>query len=198
MLGVRSSKRPLFADGQEVTLMPGLEQGLVQVYTGNGKGKTTAALGQAFRSVGRGLQVRMIQFLKSNDTGELVTVRRLEPDFQIFRFEKKHGFFWSLTEEEKRELQTDVNKAFDFALRTMTGGCDVLILDEVMGAIDDGLLTAEQVCDLIRRKPPRVELILTGRHTPPAVLQLADLVTEMREVKHYFHQGIPARRGIEN
>ncbi|HHW39937.1 MAG TPA: cob(I)yrinic acid a,c-diamide adenosyltransferase [Syntrophomonadaceae bacterium] len=177
---------------------PKLEKGLVQVYTGDGKGKTTAALGQAFRSIGRGLKVCMIQFLKGSSTGELNSVKKVEPDFQIFRFEKNRGFFWTLSDEEKRELKQEVETGFEFAKRLLAEGkCDILILDEIMAVLHNKLLAVEKVCDLIRNKPEHVELILTGRNAPQEIVELADLVTEMREIKHYYDKGIPARKGIE-
>lgn len=175
-----------------------LKKGLVQVYTGNGKGKTTAALGQALRSVGRGLKVCMIQFLKGTSSGELYSVKRLEPDFEIFRFERDHGFFWTLTDEEKQEIQQEVKRGFEFAKRLLAEGkCDVLILDEIMAVLQNNLLPMEEVCGLIKNKPEHVELILTGRNAPPEIIEMADLVTEMREIKHYYGKGIPARKGIE-
>lgn len=175
-----------------------LAKGLVQVYTGDGKGKTTAALGQAFRSIGHGLKVCMIQFLKGNSTGELNSVKKVEPDFQIFRFEKNRGFFWTLSDEEKRELKREVETGFEFARKLLAEEkCDILILDEIMAVLHNKLLAVEKVCDLIRNKPEHVELILTGRNAPPEIVELADLVTEMRVIKHYYDKGIPARKGIE-
>ncbi len=175
-----------------------LEKGYVQVYTGNGKGKTTAALGQGFRAVGNGLKVYMVQFLKTFKTGELESVKRLEPDFKIFRFEKKRGFFWTLSDEEKAELKIEIDKAYEFCYDAlMERKCDVLIMDEVMGALSNKLLTVDQVLKLINIKPEDVELILTGRNVPEQIVKEADLVTEMREIKHYFSSGVPAREGIE-
>lgn len=176
-----------------------LERGLVQVYTGDGKGKTTAAIGQGIRAVGRGLKVCMIQFLKGSPTGELLTIKRLEPDFRILRFEKNRGFFWTLNDDEKKELKKDVETAFHYAKDIMSKGtCDMLILDEIMGVLQNKLLKVEDVCQLIKQKPDTIELILTGRNVPVEIMELSDLVTEMREVKHYFRTGIIARKGIEN
>jgi ATP:corrinoid adenosyltransferase len=175
-----------------------LEKGYVQVYTGNGKGKTTAALGQGLRAAGNELTVYMIQFLKSADTGELESVKKLSPYFNIFRFEKKRGFFWTLNNEEKAELKVEIQSAYKFAEESLKEGkCDVLILDEVMGAISNKLLSIEQVIELINIKGDNVELILTGRNVPEAILEKADLVTEMKDTKHYFSKGVPARKGIE-
>lgn len=176
----------------------GLEKGLIQVYTGDGKGKTTAALGQAVRAVGEGLKVYMVQFLKTDDTGELNTVKKLHPDFQIFRFERKRGFFWTLNESEKAELREDVDKAIDFCKEVMDNNeCDILILDEIMAVMTNGIVPVGIVVNMLESKPANMEIILTGRNAPPEISDIADLVTEMKEVKHYFRKGIPQRKGIE-
>ena len=107
-----------------------LEKGLIQVYTGDGKGKTTAALGQALRAVGAGYRVYMVQFLKGGSTGELEAAKRLEPEFRIFRFEKERGFFWTLSDSEKKELKSEVNRAFEFIRKWCGEKCNILILDE--------------------------------------------------------------------
>ncbi len=175
-----------------------LDKGLVQVYTGESKGKTTAALGQAFRAVGSGYRVYMVQFLKGGPSGELNTVKKLEPDFQIFRFEKDRGFFWTLSDGEKEELAGEIREALDFVRKVFREeSCNILILDEIMGVIHNNLISEEEVCDLIRSKPEKMELILTGRDVPQSIKEMAHLVTEMRLVKHPFEQGIGAREGIE-
>ena len=176
-----------------------LERGLVQVYTGDGKGKTTAALGQGLRSCGRGLKVCMVQFLKGGDTGELHSVEKLHPYFEIFRFEKKRGFFWTLSEQEKRELKEDIDKGFEFIKNVVAKDqCDVLIIDELMGVLGNKLLEVNEVVELLKSKPDTMEIIITGRNVPKEILDAADLVTEMKEIKHYFRDGVPAREGIES
>ena len=176
-----------------------LEKGLVQVYTGNGKGKTTAALGQGLRSCGRGLKVYMVQFLKGGDTGELHSVEKLQPLFKIFRFERERGFFWTLTEKEKTELKEDIDRGFDFIKNVVKNNeCDVLIIDELLGVLGNKLLHTDEVVELIKTKPDTMEIIITGRNAPQEIIEAADLVTEMKEVKHYFRNGIPAREGIES
>jgi cob(I)alamin adenosyltransferase len=175
-----------------------LERGYVQVYTGNGKGKTTAALGQAIRAVGNGLNVYMLQFLKTDATGELEIARLIGEPFQIFRFESKKDFFWKLSEDEKLVLKAEIDKAYSFAMEVIKNNrCDVFILDEIMAVIKNGLLTQQQVIELINHKPMHMELILTGRNLPEAIRDKADLVTEMKEIKHYMQQGVYARQGIE-
>lgn len=175
-----------------------LDKGLVQVYTGDGKGKTTAALGQALRTVGRDYKVYMIQFLKGGDSGELHSVKQLYPDFQIFRFDKIKKFFWTLNDEEKAELKKKIDEAFDFAMKVIKEErCNMLILDEIMGVLSNKLLTVEQICQLIQEKPEHMELILTGRNVPQEIIELADYVSEIKMVKHPFQKGIHAREGIE-
>lgn len=175
-----------------------LQKGLVQVYTGNGKGKTTAALGQGLRSCGRGLTVYMVQFLKSGDTGELHSIEKLQPFFKIFRFERERGFFWTLNEQEKRELKEDIERGFSFIKETVkNNACDILIIDEMMGVLGNKLLEVGEVVALLESKPETMEIIMTGRNVPQEIIDAADLVTEMREVKHYFNDGVPARVGIE-
>ncbi|MFL0246383.1 cob(I)yrinic acid a,c-diamide adenosyltransferase [Candidatus Clostridium stratigraminis] len=175
-----------------------LKKGYVQVYTGNGKGKTTAAVGLAVRAAGNGLRVSMVQFLKSMPTGELESAKKLEPNFKIYRFEKKRGFFWTLNEEEKRELKEEIQQAFRFCMDALKEEkCDLLIMDEVMGALTNKLVTIDQILELIELKPENVELILTGRDVPKEIAEKADLVTEMREIKHYYEKNVPPRKGIE-
>lgn len=175
-----------------------LKKGYIQVYTGNGKGKTTAAVGLGVRAAGNKYTVYMIQFLKGGKTGELESIKALHPYFQIFRFEKSRGFFWTLSEEQKSELKEEIQNGYHFALEALKENkCDVLILDEVMGAISNKLITEEQILALIDAKPENVELIMTGRNVPESVMEKAHLVTEMKDVKHYFGEGVPAREGIE-
>ncbi|WP_040683770.1 cob(I)yrinic acid a,c-diamide adenosyltransferase [Thermobrachium celere] len=175
-----------------------LQKGCIQVYTGNGKGKTTAAVGQGVRAAGRGLKVYMVQFLKGSDSGELHSLKKLEPDFKVFRFERPRGFFWTLTDEEKLELKKDIEKGFDFCKEVVKNKeCDVLIIDEMMGVLGNKLLEVNEVVEFLKSKPENMEIILTGRNVPEEILEIADLVTEMKDIKHYFNNGVPARKGIE-
>lgn len=178
--------------------MDRLERGYVQVYTGNGKGKTTAAVGQAVRAVGNGLKVYMLQFLKTEPTGELEVAKLIGDRFQIFRFESNKGFFWNLNEEEKKILKSEIDSAYNFAMDVIkNSSCDVFILDEIMGVLSNKLLTEEQVIELIDKKAINMELILTGRNVPDSIKDKADLVTEMKEIKHYMAKGVYVRKGIE-
>lgn len=175
-----------------------MKKGYVQVYTGDGKGKTTAAIGLGVRAAGRGLKVIMIQFLKGVFTGELEGVKKLSPQFHIIRFAETDKFFWELSEKEKQELKEKTQKQLQELDEYMKDeACDILILDEIMAAIHGGLVSVEQVCDIIDNKPDGMELILTGRNVPEAIAERADLITEMKAIKHYSQLGVPAREGIE-
>jgi cob(I)alamin adenosyltransferase len=173
-------------------------KGLIIVLTGPGKGKTTAALGTAFRAVGAGLKVVMVQFIKGSwHYGELDAAKMLGGDrFQILPMGR--GFVKVGAEKPDAEDVRLVREAWNFAMEKVTGGqYDMVILDEINYAISYKMLEVEAVVQGLRRKPEMVHVILTGRNAHPAIVELADLVTEMREVKHPYQKGIPAQRGIE-
>jgi cob(I)alamin adenosyltransferase len=187
--------------------MSPLAQGLVQVYTGPGKGKTTAALGLAMRAAGHGLRVCFIQFMKGDwDLGERKAAARLSPELEIRHFAAPRWGdrsradegtpWWELppSDEDKRQAQEGIL----FARRALTGGdYDLVVLDEVLGAVNLELISLDELMGLICAKPPGVELVLTGREAPERVIEAADLVTEMQAVKHPYQRGVKARRGIE-
>lgn len=172
-----------------------LKKGLVQVYTGNGKGKTSAAFGLALRAVGNGFKVLIIQFIKGGfDYGELHVVKAL-PNTELRAFGR--GKFIEKTPPGKEDIKL-AKEGFDFAKKMVkSGDFDVVILDEINVAIHLKLLKVDDLLALIRSKPAYVELILTGRNAPSEIIGVADLVTEMREVKHPFASGVSARKGIE-
>jgi len=175
-----------------------MDKGLIHVYTGDGKGKTTAAIGLGIRALGNGYKVYMVQFLKSQDTSELKVIEKLEPGFKLFRFEKKRGFIWNLKEEEIAQLKAEVQEAFSFVKTVLERSeCDVLILDEIMAAMGNGLIDVNDVADVLKNKPEAVEIILTGRNAPAVILELSDYVSEITCKKHPFEKGIGARKGIE-
>jgi cob(I)alamin adenosyltransferase len=175
--------------------MPKLERGLVQVYTGNGKGKTSAAFGLALRAVGRGLKVFIIQFIKGGfDYGELYVVSKL-PNLTLKAFGR--GKFVTEKPAGKEDVAL-AGEALALAEEAVRGGrYDVVILDELSVALSLNLISLEEVLKLIKEKPKHVELILTGRDAPEEIVEAADLVTEMKEVKHPYKKGFPARKGIE-
>jgi len=171
----------------------GLARGLVQVYTGDGKGKTTAALGQAMRAAGQGLRVIVIQFVKGlDDCGEHFFAVR-HPAFQIIQPAKGDAFAKS-----KDQKTAEAKDTYGYAQRAMASGdYDMVVLDEILVAVREGFLTSGQVLDLIAAKPVNMELVLTGRGATPEIVKAADLVTEMLMIKHPFAEGVGQRCGIE-
>lgn len=168
-------------------------KGLVQVYTGNGKGKTTAALGLALRASGQGMQVIMIQFLKGGEPAGEHLFTAQYPCFEIVRLNKDSCFTQS-----EQELGATTKETLAFVTKTIAeANYDIVILDEVLTAVKNGHLASEQVLELIDTKPEATELVLTGRSATEDIIARADLVTEMALVKHPFEGGIPARKGIE-
>jgi len=172
-----------------------LEKGLVQVYTGNGKGKTSAAFGSALRAVGRGLKVYVIQFIKGGfDYGELHIAERL-PNLKWAAFGR--GKFITETPPSQEDVQL-AREAFDLAKKVVESGeYDMVILDEINVVLNLKMISIDEVVKLVKDKPKHVELILTGRYAPARIIEAADLVTEMKEVKHPFARGVPPRKGIE-
>jgi cob(I)alamin adenosyltransferase len=168
--------------------------GRVQVYTGDGKGKTTAALGLALRAAGAGLNVYIAQFAKGIHYSELDALQRLNDRIQVEQF-GRDCFIREATEDDREAAQ----KGLDAVRRILAAGRHrVVILDEANIATHFGLISVDDLLDVIDSKPPDVELVVTGRRAHPLVLARADLITEMRELKHYYTAGVGARRGIEN
>lgn len=171
------------------------EKTYTQIYTGNGKGKTTASLGLIIRALGNDFNVLLIQFLKGRDYSELHSLEKFEK-LSIKRFGR--GVFIkskeNLTEEDislTREGLKELKSALD------SGNFDLIVADEILGTLRYDLISVDEIKDLIIHKHPNTELVLTGRNAPQELIDLADLVTEMREIKHYFKKGVMARKGIE-
>ena len=170
-----------------------MRKGYVQVYTGNGKGKTTAALGLALRAAGAGLKVFIGQFIKKERCSEHLALERFG-DMITYRQYGRGLIRHTPTEEDVAGAREGMREISDVV---RSGAHDVVILDEVNVAVSVGLISVEEVLGLIRERPATVELVLTGRNANDAVMAEADLVTEMREIKHYYEKGVQARRGIE-
>lgn len=172
-----------------------MKKGLIQVYTGAGKGKTTAAIGQAMRACGHGLKVIMIQFMKGKiDYGELKVAESL-PNFSIEQYGLPTFVEKGNPSEEDLRLAAE---GFDRARQTVQSEeFDLVVLDEINVAVDYGLIALEDVLKLMQEKPQTVELILTGRYAHPRIAKMADLVTEMVDIKHHYEKNVQAREGIE-
>ncbi len=167
--------------------------GYVHVYTGNGKGKTTAALGLALRAICAGKKIYIGQFIKGMHYSELDAVKYL-PNLVIEQYGRGCFIRGKPTEEDIKLARNGLKRARE-VLNNQT--FDIVILDEINVAIFYKLLDVVEVLELITNRPRNVELILTGRYAPKQIVEMADLVTEMVEVKHYYRQGLPARKGIE-
>lgn len=172
------------------------EFGLIQVYTGNGKGKTTAALGLGLRAVGHGNKVFVVQFLKGRqNTGELTSTQNFGDSFVV----EQYGSARFLRERQPTAFEYDLSKRGLERIKEILGSgqYNLIILDELSHGINKGLLGLEDVLSLLRDRPRNVEFILTGSNMPEEILNIADLVSEIVEVKHPYRQGIRARKGIE-
>ena len=177
----------------------GLEQnGYIHMYMGAGKGKSTCALGRAFRCIGAGFRVMMDQCLKHWHTSELDSIKLLGDRFEIYRIESKKSFTYNLNEEQlnllREEIKVELNKAKEFI---NSGKYDLIILDEVLGAIQGGFIDEAEIIEVMRNKPKSLELVLTGRNASQTLIDNADLVSKIDKVKHYYDDGILARVGIE-
>ena len=174
------------------------DDGLVIVYTGGGKGKTTAALGMALRAVGHNRRVCMIQFIKGSwHYGEMDSSRKLEPEFEMTAVGK--GFVGIIDDKSAREEHEEVaRQAVKFCSEKISSGrYDLVILDEINYAVNLGLIGVKDVVEMIRSKPDSLDLVLTGNYARSEIIDLADLVTEMKEIKHPYRSGIKAKRGID-
>lgn len=172
-------------------------KGLIIVNTGNGKGKTTAALGLGLRAWGQGLRVLVLQFIKGNwKYGELQSAARMGENFVIRQLGE--GFVRNVKEDAIAEHQDAAEAALtDAKQEMMSGNWDMIILDEINYAIKFGLLDTDKVVELLETKPQSLHLVLTGREARQEIIDRADLVTEMKEIKHPLKQGIKAQKGIE-
>jgi len=169
-------------------------KGYIQVYTGDGKGKTTAALGLALRAAGAGLRVYIAQFIKTGEYSEISALKRFSDVITVEQFGTGKFVFGPPAPEEIQSARAGLERA-DAILRA--GDHDLVILDEANVAVSCGLFTLEDLINLVRLKPDGTELVITGRQAAPELLQLADLVSEVKAVKHYYTKGVEARTGIE-
>lgn len=174
-----------------------LEKGFIQIYTGNGKGKSTAAIGQAVRAAGFGLKTYIAQFMKEYPYNELNSLKLLHEWITIEQFA---GDDFVIRKELPNKVEMDkARRGLENAkAKMLSGKYDIIILDEILVSIHFGLFNDEEVMTFMKMKPENVELILTGRYCPEKILEAADLVTEMKVIKHYYQEGVLARKGIES
>lgn len=171
-----------------------MQRGLVQIYTGDGKGKTTAALGLAMRALGAGLKVYLGQFIKKGQTGEIKALRRFHPDIIVCQYGR--GCFIK-DKPTPADIRCAGKGLAALHKAMLSGKYDLIIADEINCTVKAGLITEEEILRLIEKKPAGVELILTGRNAPRQIMKRADLITEMRKIRHPFDMGKGGRRGIE-
>lgn len=158
--------------------------GLIQVYCGAGHGKTTAAIGQAIRAASQGKTVTIIQFLKGRNEEELNFIKRMEPEIKLFRFEKSDDFYDQLTQERQSEEAENIRNGINFARKVIqTGSCEVLILDEILGLLDNKIITMDDIRELTDHKSESMELIFTGRYINDELMEIADCVTTIETLK---------------
>lgn len=169
--------------------------GLIHLYCGDGKGKTSAAVGLAVRASGAGQQVVFTQFFKDGSSSEIESLKRL-PGIRTIHADTVKGFYHAMTPEQREQAREDYTALF----RQVTDAArdaDLLILDEIVSACNRGVVPETLVTDFLRCKPQQLEVVLTGRDPSPGLTELADYITEMRKLRHPFDRGIPARKGIE-
>ena len=169
-----------------------MNRGLVHVYTGDGKGKTSSAMGLAIRCAGHSKKVIVYQFLKATPTGELTSLKKLGID--IIRVNSCEKFFYDMNDKEKLVTKKEIESALNTLFTT---NCDLLILDEILCAVNNEILNIDTVIEIIKSKPETTELVLTGRNCSHKLLEHADYVSEIKCVKHPFKNGVDARCGID-
>jgi cob(I)alamin adenosyltransferase len=173
-----------------------LEKGYIQIYTGNGKGKTTAALGLIMRALGSGMNIFLCQFMKNNDTGELNILKQFEKQIDVIQCGL--GKFCTNRDNPGQDHIDAAQAGFQEAKEAIDSGrYDLIVLDEINVAVYYNLISVEDLISLLKNKPEKTELILTGRYAEQKIYEYADLITEMKEIKHYYKIGVQQRKGIE-
>ena len=174
-----------------------MKQSCIHIYCGDGKGKSTAAMGLALRAAGSGEKVLVTQFLKDGTSSELKILREI-PGVQVLTCDKKFGFFWNRTEEQKIQAKNAYEELFEKAVQTARQeNIFLLVMDEFIAAYNHGMIDQKKALAFLKEKPENLEVVLTGRDPAPELLEIADYVSEIQKKKHPFDQGLPARRGIE-
>lgn len=174
-----------------------MKKGLVHIYCGDGKGKTTAATGLAVRAAGSGMKVLFVRFLKNENSGELAVLDQI-PKIDVIHLHQDFGFVFQMTEEEKLEAKRVYSNLWKEAVkRAAEEDYDMLVVDEFMAAYHYEFIEHDDALSFLKNRPEKLEVVLTGRDPAPEIQELADYISEIRKIKHPFEQGIPARRGIE-
>lgn len=172
-------------------------KGLIHIYCGEGKGKTTAAMGLTVRAAGCGMKIILTQFMKCGTSNELKIIKEL-PNVRFICVNKRLGFAWNMTEEQKKEAKMLYQQLFrDVARLAIEEEADLLVMDEFMSAYHYGWIDQREALEFLKNKPEKLEVVLTGRDPGEELIALADYVTEMRKIKHPFDKGVSARKGIE-
>lgn len=175
-----------------------MEKGLIHIYCGDGKGKTTAAMGLAIRAAGREKKVFITQFLKSGKSGELVSLEKLKEYITFLPGRPVNKFVWNMNDEEKMEAKREHTARFKEIIDIIKNeDYDLLILDEIIATINNGFIELNEVIEFLKNKPETLEVVMTGRDPKEELIELANYVTEMQCMKHPFKEGIPSRVGIE-
>ncbi|MDD2361402.1 MAG: cob(I)yrinic acid a,c-diamide adenosyltransferase [Oscillospiraceae bacterium] len=172
-----------------------MEKGLIHLYCGDGKGKTTAAMGLCLRAAGQGLSVGIAQFLKPGNSGELNILEHI-PNVVIYPFIKSVKFTVAMTDEERNQASEFYTALFT-EIKKSAVNLDVLLLDEVVSAVTEKILDAELLYDFLQNRPQGLEVIITGRNPPDRLMDMADYISEIKMIRHPYEKGIKARPGIE-
>lgn len=170
--------------------------GLIHIYCGDGKGKTTASVGLAIRAAGAGKRVLFVQFFKRGNSSECTLLRTI-PNLETKFCEKRYGFFKNMDEETRTCARYDYSALFEEAAVRAANGIDLLVFDEIISACNHGMIQESNLLNFLKTKPEQLEVVLTGRNPSDDLVTAADYVTEMRKIKHPYDEGIKARQGIE-
>ena len=170
-------------------------KGLIHLYYGDGKGKTTAASGLALRAIGKGFKVAFVQFMKGNESGETEALNKLD-GVQVFKSEKNYGFFRLMPKEEQDELTQVHNRIMEEGFQFVKDG-GIIVFDEITHALNFGLVDEDKFRGLVIGRQENIEVIMTGRNPKGWLIEVSDYVTEMKKIKHPFDEGMGAREGIE-
>ncbi|MDR3598314.1 cob(I)yrinic acid a,c-diamide adenosyltransferase [Clostridium sp.] len=175
-----------------------MELGLIHIYCGDGKGKTTAAMGLGIRACGRDKKVLLTQFLKDNDTGELISIGKLGENFQVFKGTPVKKFFKFMTPEEQSQIKIEHEERFrKVTKKAIDEAFDLLIMDEIIATTNLDLVSVDEVVEFLKNKPKGLEVVLTGRGPNEKLIEFADYISEIKAVKHPYEKGIYSRMGIE-